>query len=118
MRLGNFTLARPPVIISLYVRPLPIVEAEADHLELFRDGCVGGRLVPALQRRPDPAHSCDPAAPEGTDPSNFDYAMGFGSSLGKSPFDCHGGDKREIRDRRDKTRLPRSIEAAQMFDPG
>src|SRR5215471_2343981 len=108
IRLRNFTLARAPVIISLYVRSLPIVEAEADHRELFRDCFVGGRLVPPLQRRPDTAHSCDPAAPEGADPSNFDYALGFGSSLGKSPFDCGGCDKREIRDRRDKARLPRS----------
>lgn len=118
MRLRNFTLARPPVIISLYVRPLPIVEAEADHRELFRDCSVGGRLVPALQRRSDAAHSCDPAAPDGTDPSDFEYALGFGSSLGKSPFDCDGNDQREIRDRRDKASLPRSIETAEMFDPG
>ena len=60
-----------------------IVEAEADHRELFRDCSVGGRLVSALQRRPDAARSCDPAAPEGTDSSNFDYALGLGSELGK-----------------------------------
>lgn len=118
MRLRNFTLAPPPVIISLYVRPLPIVEAQADHLELFRDGSVGGRLVPALQRRPDAVHSRDPAAPEAADPSNFDSALGVGSPLGKSPFDCDGSDKCEIRDCRDQARLPRPIEAAEMFDPG
>ena len=117
MRLRNFTLARPPVIISLYVRPLPIVEAEADHRELFRDCSVGGRLVSALQRRPHAARSGDPTAPEGTDPSNFDSALGVGSSLGKRSFDCDGSDKREIRNCRDQARLPRSIEAAEMFDP-
>lgn len=100
------------------MRSLPTVEAEADHRELFRDCSVGGRLVSPLQRRPDAARSGDPAAPEGTDPSDFDYALGLGSSLGKNPFDCDGRDKREIRDCRDQARLSRSIEAAKMFDPG
>jgi hypothetical protein len=74
------------VIISLHVRSLPIVEAKADNRGAVRHCRLARRLKSSVQHRSHAASPGDSAASEGTNPSNFDYALGTCSLLGKRPF--------------------------------
>src|SRR5215831_340013 len=71
------------VIISLHVRSLPIVEAKADNGGAVRHCRLARRLESSVQHRSHAASPGDPAASEGTNPSNFDYALGTCSPVGK-----------------------------------
>ena len=74
-------------IMSLNVRPIPIVAAEAACRGIFRQH-RRRRLVSSLQHRPHAACPGDPPAPRGTSPATFADALGTYTCLVKRCFWC------------------------------
>src|SRR6516165_11125666 len=102
------------VIISHHVRSLPIVEAKADNRGAVRHCRLERRLESSVQHRSHAASPGDPTASEGTNPSNFDYALGACSLLGKSPFCYDWHDQRKVGDSHHEASFPRSSEVSQV----
>jgi hypothetical protein len=104
-------------IITFHVRALSVVEAKATNRRVLRHFPVGRRLESSLQYRSYSTCSCDPTAPEGTHPPDFDYGLGLGSSLGAGRL-CRCKDhQRTVRDSRHETCVSRSDQIPQVPDP-
>jgi hypothetical protein len=67
---------------------------------------LGAIKISQIQHCSDPACSGDPPASEGTHPSDFACAMGFGPTLGKRPFYRDEYDQCEVGNRCDEASFP------------
>jgi len=105
------------VIISLRVRSLPIVEAKAGNRGAVRHCRLPRRLESSVQHGSHAASPGDPAASEGTDPSNFDYAWGLVPYWAKDPSNTTSMINAKFGDSRHEASFPRSSEIPQVFDP-